>query len=70
MRIFAIKSTGEHNGGMAIVAAHDKSEPLNLANEIVDDVWFTQYSKPDEIADLGVNCDGDPRVLTHYETGE
>lgn len=60
-------------GGMAVVAAVDVEQAKQLARQLTgtkDDVWNTQFDNPDEVDVLPIQCDGEPRVLSWFVTGE
>ena len=70
MNVYAIKAYGNYGGGMAVVAADSESDATALAKKINDPTWNVRYGEPDDVEMLPCVCDGPPRVLTHYETGE
>lgn len=71
LNVYAIKASGNYGGGCAIVAHNTPELAIRQALAIRDTLWKTDYSVPNEVTLLeGVQADGEPRVLTHYEMGE
>ena len=69
LTVYAIKAHGNYGGGMAIVAATDKGEAELLAAPL-DRQWHTRFDAPESVDVLPVQCEGEPRVLAWYATGE
>ena len=65
LAVYAIQAYGSYGEGIAIVAATDKDQALMLAAGL-DGQWNTQYTTPEKVDELPVQCDGEPRVLVHY----
>lgn len=70
MNVYAIKADGNYGGGMAVVAADSEDDAKALAENGARSIWNVRYGKPIEVELLPCVCDGPPRVLTYYETGE
>jgi len=70
MNVYAIKAYGNYGGGMAVVAADSEEEALEVAGQIVDQIWYVQYRRPESVEQLPCHTVGLPRVSAHYETGE
>lgn len=70
MNVYAIKAYGRYGGGMAIVAAIEEWQAVEVASKISDTIWNTRYDKPESITLLPLTFDGGPMVIEHYETGE
>lgn len=71
MKVYAIKASGTHGGGMAIVVARTEKQALTLASRIECSSWCVLYWTPDQVEVLGgCQCEGPARVLTYYENGE
>lgn len=70
MNVYSVKAYGNYGGGMAVVAAKDEDEAIELASRIVDHSWHTAYGLPQEVIILPCVYNGIPMALDHFETGE
>ena len=70
MNVYAIKAHGTYGGGMSVVAAYSVAEAKAIAEKAEDSMWNVRYDKPESVDLLPLACEGPPRVLAHYETGE
>ncbi len=69
MRVYAIKAKAKYGGGMAIVAAPDEAQAIELASGI-EDTWHTNYAEPYSVLPLPVEYGGIAQILAHHEAGE
>lgn len=71
VNVYAIEASGDYAGGLAIVAADSAEAARTIVAALSSSwPWRVQYGDPNEVILLaGVQADGSPRVLTHYEMG-
>jgi hypothetical protein len=72
MKVYAIVALGEYCCGQAIVAANTEQEAKDVLREAtLLSYWKTiQWHKPESVEILPLTCQGDPRVVNHFEWGE
>jgi hypothetical protein len=69
MNVYAIKGDGYDGGGLAIVAAKNEKEAIEIASHI-ESYWNVNYTEYQNIEKLPVQYNGEPKVLISFETGE
>lgn len=63
LSVYVVKASGRYGGVMAVVAATDEQDAVKVAGNIGDAIWHSVELLP-------AMCDGEPRVLAHFEAGE
>lgn len=70
MKVFSLKASGHYGGGMAIVAANDNLEAINLASHLKS-YWRVDFRDGfTQVKELPVSYKGEAKVLEFYEIGE
>lgn len=70
MNVYSIHAYGNYAGGMAVIAAENEKQAIDLIMKSDNSIFSIDWNKPEKMLILPVQYDGKAGVLDYYVTGE